>query len=228
MNYLLSFKLYENTLNLGDVLVLPTTNMKNNYTKTIKSIDLVLKAMGLNSGRELLKEIPMVETRIGTIPGTIRTSGNGGRGLWQIDKIAFDEVRNTSRHPQLIKYINNIKQNLGIDIKKLVWNDCNKIIIGCIFARLLMVIKSLEPDDKSRVIRAQQWKKHYNTSAGKGTVEKYWQVVQECIKSLGLPDPYQGKNYEEAQIVAPITTTSKPTNTNPEDLYKRLKINYNE
>jgi hypothetical protein len=145
-------------------------------------------------------EIAMVETRLGTLNGSIRTSGNGGRGAWQIDKIAFDDVRDIKNHPQLKKYLSLIKTKLGIDILNLEWDDCNKLIIGCIVARLVMFLKNITPNDTSRRERAIQWKKYYNTSAGRGTPEKYWKIVQECLKSLNIPDKWAGLTYAQSDI----------------------------
>lgn len=201
MKHILPYSIFETAKNAEPFIVLPSKSLKNNYSQIKSCVDLVLKTLQLK-GADLMMEIAMVETRLGTLNGSIRTSGNGGRGVWQIDKIAFDDARDIKNHPQLKKYHYLVKTNLGIDLSTIQWDDCNKLIIGCIVSRLIMVLKNFTPNEVSRKQRALQWKKFYNTSAGLGTPEKYWNTVQECLKTLNIPDKWAGLTYLQAD--APV------------------------
>lgn len=195
MKYFKPYYIFEALEGANSLMINPSTNMKDNYEKVIKCIDLTLKGLNLKYGKELLKEIPMVETRLGIIQGSVRTTGNAGRGLWQIDEISFKEIK---RNPKITKYLELAKKNLGLDFTKLVWNDCNKLLVGCVVARLLMMVKDFTPNDSSRLLRAKQWKKYYNTYAGTGTIKKYWSMVAETYKTLGIKDFYENISYEQA------------------------------
>lgn len=199
MKHILSFHLFEASSSVSPYNVLPTNNLKANYGKVKDCINIVLKTLHLK-GFDLMLEIGMVETGLGTIDGSIRTSGDGGRGIWQIDRVAFNDVKNIKKFPHLKKYHDLVKNHLGIDINSLVWDDCNKILIGCIFARLVIFLKNITPNETSRKERALQWKKYYNTSAGKGTPEKYWKVVQDFYKILKLEDKWAGISYNQADV----------------------------
>jgi hypothetical protein len=144
-------------------------------------------------GKQFLKEIAMVESRLGTHPNTIRTSGSAGRGIWQIDEIGFVETKNIKSHPILKQYHKNLKA-VGIDWSKVTWEDCNKPLYGAIAARLLLVCKPFKIAD-NRAKRAEQWKRHYNSFAGKGTPEYYWEAVKECYAKLDKTDRYPDVNY---------------------------------
>lgn len=167
-----------------------TTNIKDN----LKSIaNAVVKALDYLSdkeigGKEFLKEIAMTETKLGTDPNTNRTSGNAGRGVWQIDEVGFDATKDVDSHPILKKYHENLKRN-GIDWDDIEWDDCNKLIYGAIAARLLIAVKPFKINE-NRAYRAYQWKKHYNTNDGKGTADDYWNRVRECYKRCGYSDKY--------------------------------------
>lgn len=160
-------------------------NMRTNYKNINNAIDQALKLLYSGKkigGKELLIEIAMVESYLGTHKSTIRNSGNAGRGPWQIDKIAFEDTKNIKAHPGLKKYLSTLNTN-GIDWLNVQWNDCNKLVYGAIAARLFWLLKP-DPISNTTEGRAKQWKKDYNTSAGSGTPQKYMQRIQYCANTL--------------------------------------------
>lgn len=188
-NILIMISKFSDSINEGiSMALLPTTgkeNMRKNYKDISSAIDKALKLLYSGKklgGKELLMEIAMAESYLGTHKSTIRNSGNAGKGAWQIDKIGFKETKNYKAHPGLKKYIKTLKKN-GIDWMNTKWNDVNKLVYGAIAARMYWLIS---PDPISPTIegRAKQWKKFYNTSAGSGTPQKYLQRIELCSKEL--------------------------------------------
>jgi hypothetical protein len=170
-------------------------DMVTNYGLVDKAVSDAINYLNAKhlGGEQFLKEIAMAESRLGTHPNTIRTSGNAGRGIWQIDRIGFEETKNVSSHPILKEYHKNLKR-VGIDWEKVTWDDCNKPLYGAIAARLLLVCKPFKIAE-NRAKRAVQWKKHYNSFAGKGTPEHYWETVKECYAQLNKTDRYPNMDY---------------------------------
>lgn len=184
------YEFIETTNRVEYAFTVSTANIKDNYNKIanaiIKALDYLSdKEIG---GKEFLKEIAMTETKLGTDLNTNRTTGDAGRGVWQIDEIAFDDTKNTDSHPILKKYHENLKKS-GVDWDNVDWDDCNKLIYGAIAARLIIAIKPFKINE-NRAYRASQWKQYYNTSLGKGTADDYWNRVRECYKKCGIADKY--------------------------------------
>jgi len=162
-------------------------NMPNNYKNIQAAIDKASRLLYSGKklgGKEFLTEIAMAETYLGTYKGTVRKTA--GRGVFQLDKIGFEETKNIKSHPGLKKYHATLKKN-GIDWAKVKIDDTNKLVYGAIAARLLLLIIP-EAIPTTRTARARQWKKYYNTSAGKGTPQKYIDRVEYCYKLLNI-DP---------------------------------------
>jgi hypothetical protein len=161
-------------------------DISKNYKIVDRTIDLAIKILSdsLNDvgGRQFLKEIAIAESRLGSDPRHIRYEGNAGRGIWQLDKIGFEETKNISSHPNLKIYHERLKK-YGIDWDKVEWNDCNKPLYGAIAARLLILSKPFKIS-KNRQIRAKQWKEHYNSNKGKGTPIKYLAKVKNIYAML--------------------------------------------
>jgi hypothetical protein len=149
-----------------------------NYISIKETIDIAINMLSDSvdiGGRQFLLEIAMIESRLGTDPNHVRYNGNSGRGVWQLDRIGFEETKNTSSHPSLKIYHKRLLE-FGIDWEKVEWNDCNKPLYGAIAARLLILSKPFKIS-KYREVRAMQWKEHYNSHKGKGTPEKYTNIV---------------------------------------------------
>lgn len=174
--------------------------IKSNYKNSTEAINVALSLLkGKNElgGKIFLTEIAMVESMLGTDNGSVRTSGNGGRGAWQIDQVAFNETKNVKSHPILKQYHQILKDNKA-NWEYVKWNDCNSFLWGAICARLYLTFQPFTISE-NRVKRAQQWKQYYNTGSGKGSAEEYWNRVQQCYKLLGLKDNYAGLTYDEAK-----------------------------
>jgi len=135
-------------------------------------------------------EIAMAETKLGTDNGTVRTVGNAGRGAWQLDKIGFDESKNTGAHPKIQVYIDRLKKQ-GIDWTKVEWNKCNELLYGAIAARIILLNKPFTIGTTTEE-RAKQWKQHYNSGAGAGSAGEYIERVSTCKEALGVHEIQPG------------------------------------
>lgn len=215
MKFIQKYRLFENTAEAATLLVNPTSNMRDNYNKILKSINIVCAAYNSNSNKALLKEITMVESNLGTSIGTVRINGNGGRGPWQIDEISFNDIK-ARGNKEYSNLFTKFKNYTGVDLHLCEWNDCNQFLIGCAFAKLVLRVKGIKDDILSRVDRANAWKKYYNTTSGKGTPQKYWTTIQNCNKALNIKDEFLGKTYdqvvknEEEMLASPDTSVYKP------------------
>lgn len=79
----------------------------------------------------------------------------------------------------LKKYRDQIKAKLGIDWTETTWNDLEKPLYSGLAARLFLARLSA-PIPTDLESQAQYWKTHYNTAAGKGTVQKFIDDVAEA------------------------------------------------
>ena len=174
----------------------PGKDIKNNYKLVLETINLVLSHLKVKNdlgGSLFMREIAMVESKMGTDKNTVRND-NYGKGIFQIDKIGFDETKNIKSHPNLKPHLDALKKNTNIDwIDDVDYDDCNKFYYGAIACRLLMIVK---PDAIPETIcdRAKYWKKHYNTDSGKGTAKHYIERVNSCYKTINGKTPYVNVN----------------------------------
>jgi hypothetical protein len=229
MKFLKPYKLFENVMDVKLLMTTPTFNMKENYAKINSSIDNVSYAFGLPACKELLKEIAMVETRLGTLPGSIRYTGTAGRGPWQIDEIAYKDIMSRGRR-EYKQLFDKFKSKTGIDLNSVTWNDCNQFLIGCVFARLVLYNRGIKNDILDRADRADIWKKHYNTIAGKGTPQKYWETVSDTLKTLAIKDPLIDISYndylKEKELLAAQDTEVKIDIQNPDITTAKVDSTY--
>jgi len=94
----------------------------------------------------------------------------------QVDLIGY---RETVLQQGLKKYWDKIKVKLGIDWTKTQWEDLEKPLYSGLAARLFLArISAPIPSDLPA--QAQYWKTYYNTSAGKGTVQKFIDDVEQA------------------------------------------------
>ena len=127
---------------------------------------------GSNSkGLEMMVETCCAETRAGKTPDA---HAGDGMGAWQVDKGTVNWLKSKytqGRHAQSIKSAFNI--NIGeVQADWLRYSP----LLSAIFARLryLAVPDPIPADVQGR---ATYWKRHYNTTAGKGTPEHYQQAA---------------------------------------------------
>lgn len=130
---------------------------------------------GVNSTAvALMVETSCAETLMGKFED--QTPNGAGRGLCQVDPIGFIDVVQRTRDHHKVKTL----LNLGYDLDKCSHTDLdNDPVLALIFCRLHYKLKP-EVIPASLVGRAQYWKKHYNTVAGKGTIEHYIKMVKKC------------------------------------------------
>lgn len=102
------------------------------------------------------------------------TPEGAGRGLFQMDVIAFNDIRNRTGANDIRKVIDNF----GIDIRT-VTHQCIDFspLLAAIFCRLFY---KLIPDAIPSSVegRAAYWKRFYNTESGVGNAAKYVQNVR--------------------------------------------------
>jgi hypothetical protein len=130
-------------------------------------------------GGEFLRRIAFVESDYGVNKATFSRTD---RGIWQISPEGLEEVkRNTSALRDARKRVSEV---FGIDVMQLEKEDMDKPLQNAIVARLFLHSKSNGAALPTTLdAQAQFWKRFYNTSAGKGTVEGFLRRVLESQQS---------------------------------------------
>ncbi|PAF49858.1 hypothetical protein BKH41_00720 [Helicobacter sp. 12S02232-10] len=133
------------------------------------NIDKVVELLDLGANKEdlraLLRETAKTESNYGKTPDFTPDSG---KGIFQIDKIGFDEAIN---QPSRIK---NQVLKIGYDLDRLDYSDkrvTQDALLNTILARLYYYKKPKIPS--TREGRAAFWKKYYNSILGAGTEQAY-------------------------------------------------------
>ena len=120
------------------------------------------------------ERVVCIESNNGNHPNTYREGYHGG--IWQVDEVGYEATKDISSHPDLVEKHRKIKEKFGIDWMKTSWEDLRKPFYSGLAARLyLSNIPEAIPADVEE--QAKYWKKHYNTSKGKGKEKKF---VVEC------------------------------------------------
>lgn len=146
--------------------------------KGVISTIVALYPMGANPTLlyDFLLEICAVETALGQ--GAYNVNRGYGYGLWQFDKIAFDDtkIRIAKKHNADFLLICNR------NINKITYDDLKtSSLVACFFARTYLYYRIPHAIPSTRVARANDWKKYYNTIKGAGTPEKYLAAAQKWI-----------------------------------------------
>lgn len=116
---------------------------------------------------DLMLETAAQETHCGQLRDP--TPNGAGRGIFQIDPIAFNDICQRSRATDVTAVFNNF----GIDIKTIRHDALDySPLAAAVFCRLFY---KLRPDaiPGDLLGRAAYWKKHYNTESGAGSVGEY-------------------------------------------------------
>jgi len=132
---------------------------KDEVTKISKKVDSI--DIG-SSVATFLTRISATESCYGL------NKSNGKNNIYQVDKVAFDDTQDIKSHQGLIDKFKKIENKTGIVWTGQTYNDIrgDKFKNG-IAARLLLGNKPGKiPSDLEG--QATYWKKHYNTSSGKG------------------------------------------------------------
>lgn len=123
----------------------------------------------------MLLETAAQETHVGRYRDP--TPNGAGRGLCQVDEIAFVDVVARSRD----KNLGLISQAFGIDMAMVQHRDLDfSPLLSFIVCRLFYMLIP-EPFPLDLAGRAQYWKTHYNTKLGKGTVDEYIHNVKRFL-----------------------------------------------
>lgn len=146
------------------------------FNNLIEAVYAVCDVLGHGAGNKaplLMLETAAQETRAGTFKDP--TPYGAGRGVFQIDKIAFDDLC-TRCPPRAYKAV---QEAFGIDIRKCQHSQVdNSPLLAAIFCRIFyLMIPAAIPQTVEE--RAHYWKRYYNTVAGKGTAEEY--VVNAAV-----------------------------------------------
>lgn len=67
----------------------------------------------------ILRRIAYTESQFGAHPNTYRTGYNGG--IWQVDRIGFDDAKDTNSHPSLGKLWPKIEKLLNKQKNNIKW-----------------------------------------------------------------------------------------------------------
>jgi len=127
----------------------------------------------------MLIETACAETKLGLYKDP--TPNGAGRGLCQCDNIPFYDVIARTRS----KHIKAVKNAFGINLYRVKHEQLNNNpLLAFIMCRLhYKLIPETFP--LTTIGRARYWKTHYNTSAGKGTVEHFVDSVEDVL-GLGI------------------------------------------
>lgn len=100
-----------------------------------------------------------------------------GVGAFQIDQIAFDDIKDRTRDRNKAIVLNAFGYKWDeIELKHLAFN----LELSAIFCRLFLLLKPEPiPIASNLQMQAVYWKTHYNTSAGKGTIKHFIQSAKE-------------------------------------------------
>lgn len=124
---------------------------------------------------QMLVETCAAETLLGEARDN--TLYGAGAGVAQVDEGTFDWLKDKYENHELAV---KLKGELNVNLSKVKYNELDfSPLLSLIFARLrYWTTPATIPQTKPE--RAQYWKDHYNTSAGKGTPSEY---MQRCISS---------------------------------------------
>lgn len=128
-----------------------------------------------NAAVKLCVETAAAETLLGDFKDPTPTSA--GTGVTQVDFGTFEWLREKYRNS---RYAPLLLSKFGIDLSRTVYQELRTSpLMAMLFCRLryLTVSESI-PD--TREGRAEYWKKHYNTVAGKGTPADY---IEKCRRA---------------------------------------------
>ena len=129
-----------------------------------------------------LRRIAYVESKDGEASGTYRAGYHGG--IWQVDKVGFEDTQDTNSHPGLVYKFAKIKEKFGIEWSSVKWTDLEKPLYSGLAARLFLSnITETIPSELEE--QACYWKEHYNTENGKGTPQRFIDDVKELEGSAG-------------------------------------------
>lgn len=140
---------------------------------------LVASSLSLGANKKNLElqllEIAQAESRLGTIK--YNPNRGYGLGVWQFDKIAFEEITNQLRkNPAILEKCELILQYNPLN--KTYQDLTTHALLACVYARLYLYFRVPEKVGATPEERARQWKKYYNTIKGAGTEAGYLSAIR--------------------------------------------------
>lgn len=135
-----------------------------------------------NQAKPLLIETCAAETVLGTYKDP--TERYAGAGLTQVDESTFDWLK--AKYQDRPEVANALYDEFGFTLSKVKYLELElSPLLALVFARLrYRTVPEAIPGTVEG--RAEYWKKHYNSSAGKGTVEHYIEQASK-LGELLLP-----------------------------------------
>jgi hypothetical protein len=193
-------------LNDPELCQMPTKNMSDNHALIEENLDrssqILFGDVPNENNKAFLLEVAMVESRLGYLTNTYIRGGVRGKGVWQIQRNAFNATKNVRNNPQLQPFLERFKQETGIDwVKDVKWEHCNYVFYGAVAAQLYMIAVGIEPKNTT-VQRAKQWKVHYNTYSGKGRPQDYIRKATRISEYNDKKEPDPEPNSEIASNAA--------------------------
>jgi hypothetical protein len=119
---------------------------------------------------KLLYRTACAETGLGR---TNDNTPNNGFGLYQIDRIMIEDLKQNSKHLTLFKLIT------GVDFRSLQGIDFAKNLLFATFACRMTYARKPERIPLELSDQAEYWKRYYNTELGKGTVDHFIKSVKK-------------------------------------------------
>lgn len=134
-----------------------------------------------NTANRLLLETCAAETVLGTYKDP--TERYAGAGLSQVDESTFDWLK--EKFQSRPEVVNALYDEFGFTLSKVQYVELElSPLLALVFARLRYRTVADEIPGTIRG-RAEYWKKHYNSSAGKGTVEHYIEQAKKLNELIG-------------------------------------------
>lgn len=133
-----------------------------------------------NKAVAMLLETCAAETHCGNYRDP--TPNGAGRGVTQIDHGTFDWLKDKYQNSAIAA---KLDERFGIDIRRVQHSELDyNPLLALIFARLrYWTVTECIP--ATRKLRADYWKKYYNTELGKGTAQHY---LAMALRHLGERD----------------------------------------
>ncbi|XP_031625312.1 uncharacterized protein LOC116341994 [Contarinia nasturtii] len=167
-----------------DNTLVPEAKGEDVVCEVIKKIE---KSSIFGGDEKMLRRIAYVESKFGTDQDTYRPGYNGG--IWQIDRIGFDDAMITGSHPKLDQLWKEIEKLLAKEKKDIKWENLRIPLFSGVFARIrLYLVAEALPASNELGAQAKYWKYYYNgagENGGKGTEEEFVKRVNAMNKKFG-------------------------------------------
>jgi len=158
------------------------TKTANDFNKALTGVQKAMPDYFKKSPNalDLLKYTGMHETHGGKLRNP---NPNYYGGHWQIDKGTFKDLQSAGpgKYPKLSKAIDKLKTK-GHDVRSWKWKDLDEAPTKSAIMAALKYRTVPEKIPSTLNKMALYWKKHYNTSKGKGDYGKFIKTVVRQLK----------------------------------------------